>query len=107
MLLFFSGTPLYSWYLRALGAKVGRDVAVFVRQVPVSADLLTIGDGTVIRKDVLIGGYRARDGQIEIDRITFGRDVVVGEAGPDERDVLPRSPGRLAGSATAPTSSTT
>ncbi len=80
MLLFFSGTPLYVWYLRALGAKVGRDVAIFVRQVPVATDLLTIGDGTVIRKDVLISGYRARAGQIQIGRITLGRDVVVGEA---------------------------
>ncbi len=80
MLLFFSGTPLYVWYLRALGAKVGRDVAIFVRQVPVATDLLTIGDGTVIRKDVLISGYRAHAGQIQIGRITLGRDVVVGEA---------------------------
>ena len=80
MLLLFSGTPLYPWYLRALGARVGRDVAIFVRQVPVATDLLTIGDGTVIRKDVLISGYRARDGQIQTGRITLGRDVVVGEA---------------------------
>jgi non-ribosomal peptide synthetase-like protein len=80
MLLLFSGTPLYPWYLRALGAKVGRDVAIFVRQVPVATDLLTIGDATVIRKDVLVSGYRAHDGQIQIGRITLGRDVVVGEA---------------------------
>src|SRR4028118_1979904 len=80
MLLFFSGTPLYVWYLRALGAKVGRDVAIFVRQVPVATDLLTIGDGTVIRKDVLISGYRAHAGQIQTGRITLGRDVIVGEA---------------------------
>jgi non-ribosomal peptide synthetase-like protein len=80
MLLLFSGTPLYLLYLRALGAKVGRGVAVFVRQVPACTDLLTIGDGTVIRKDVLISGYRAHDGMIQIGRITLGRNVVVGEA---------------------------
>jgi non-ribosomal peptide synthetase-like protein len=80
MLLLFSGTPLLPLYLRALGAKVGRDVAIFVRQVPVCTDLLTIGEGTVIRKDVLISGYRAHDGLIQVGRITFGRDVVVGEA---------------------------
>ncbi len=80
MLLLFSGTPLYPLYLRALGAHVGRDVAIFVRQVPVATDLLTIGDGTVLRKDALISGYRAHDGLIQLGSITFGRDVVVGEA---------------------------
>src|SRR4028118_141693 len=45
MLLFFSGTPLYVWYLRALGAKVGRDVAIFVRQVPVATGPLASGAG--------------------------------------------------------------
>jgi non-ribosomal peptide synthetase-like protein len=79
MLLLFNGTPLYPFYLRALGAKVGRDVAVFTK-VPVCTDLLTIGDGTVIRKDVLLSGYRAHDGLIQTGRITLGKDVVVGEA---------------------------
>jgi non-ribosomal peptide synthetase-like protein len=80
MLLLFSGTPLYPLYLRALGAKVGRDVAILIRQVPVATDLLTIGDATVIRKDALISGYRAHSGLIETGRITLGRDVIVGEA---------------------------
>ncbi|WP_448619633.1 Pls/PosA family non-ribosomal peptide synthetase [Geodermatophilus sp. URMC 65] len=79
MLLLFTGTPLYPWYLRALGAKVGRDVAIFTK-VPVCTDLLTIGDGTVIRKDAQLSGYRAHDGLIQTGRVTFGRDVVVGEA---------------------------
>ncbi|TFV60143.1 peptide synthetase [Geodermatophilus sp. DF01-2] len=80
LVLFFNGTPLYAWYLRTLGATVGRDVAVFVGQVPVATDLLTIGDGTVIRKDAVVSGYRAHDGLIELGPVTLGRDVVVGEA---------------------------
>jgi len=40
-----AGSPLYAVYLRALGAKVGRGAAVFSHQVPVCADLLTIGAG--------------------------------------------------------------
>jgi non-ribosomal peptide synthetase-like protein len=79
MLLLFTGTPLYPLYLRALGAKVGRDVAIFTK-VPVCTDLLTIGDGTVIRKDVQLSGYRAHNGLIQTGRLTFGKDVVVGEA---------------------------
>ena len=49
--LLFAGSPLYVLYLRALGAKVGRGVVIFSRHVPVCTDLLTIGAGTVIRKD--------------------------------------------------------
>ena len=36
------------WYLRALGAKVGRGTVIFSRHVPVCTDLLTIGPDTVI-----------------------------------------------------------
>ena len=52
----------YVLYLRALGARIGRGVAIFSHSVPVCTDLLTIGAGTVIRKDALISGYRAHAG---------------------------------------------
>ncbi|MFJ8298161.1 Pls/PosA family non-ribosomal peptide synthetase [Streptomyces sp. NPDC094447] len=74
------GTPLYSLYLRALGAHVGRGVTVLSRSVPVCTDLLSIGDHTVVRKDALISCYRARDAMIETGPVTLGRDVVVSEA---------------------------
>src|SRR6266403_1640099 len=54
----FIGTPLYSFYLRALGAKIGPDAVIFSRRVPVCTDLLTIGAGTVIRKEAIFNGYR-------------------------------------------------
>ena len=66
-------------YLRALGAKVGRDVAIFSRNVPVCTDLLTIGDGTVIRKESFVSCYRAHDGVIQTGPVTLGADVFVGE----------------------------
>ncbi|MCE3555849.1 peptide synthetase, partial [Pseudonocardia sp. RS11V-5] len=77
--LFVVGSPLYALYLRALGAKVGKDVAIFTRQLPVATDLLTIGSGTVIRKDAFLLGYRAHAGTIQTGRVTLGRDVVVGD----------------------------
>jgi non-ribosomal peptide synthetase-like protein len=80
LILMFNGTPLYPLYLRALGAKVGRGTAIFTKTVPVATDLLTIGAGTVIRKDTLINGYHAHDGMIRTGPITLGRDVVIGEA---------------------------
>ncbi|GFH39296.1 Pls/PosA family non-ribosomal peptide synthetase [Streptomyces pacificus] len=75
----FVGTPLYVLYLRALGAKIGRNVSVFARSVPVCTDLLTIGEGTVIRKDALFACYRASDGAIETGPVTLGREVTVSE----------------------------
>ena len=59
-MVLFVGSPLYMLYLRALGAKIGRGRRRPLRATcPVCTDLLTIGDGTVIRKDSSFTGYRA------------------------------------------------
>lgn len=79
-LVLFVGSPLYMLYLKALGAKVGRGVAIFSRNVPVCTDLLTIGDGTVIRKDSYFSCYRAHAGVIQTGAVTLGKNVFVGEA---------------------------
>lgn len=73
------GSPLYTWYLRALGAKIGRGTVIFTRHVPVCADLLTIGPDTVIRKDTFLNCYRAYGGWIQTGRVTIGRNVFIGE----------------------------
>jgi non-ribosomal peptide synthetase-like protein len=75
----FVGSPLYGLYLRALGAKVGPGVVIFSRHIPVCTDLLTIGAGTVIRRESSFLCYRALAGRIEIGPVTLGRDVFVGE----------------------------
>jgi non-ribosomal peptide synthetase-like protein len=75
----FVGSPVYGLYLRALGAKVGTGVVILSRRIPVCTDLLTIGAGTVIRREVSFLGYRAQAGRIEIGSVVLGRDVFVGE----------------------------
>lgn len=79
MAVLFAGSPLFVLYLKALGAKVGRDVVILSRHVPVCTDLLTIDDGTVVRKDSFFACYRARSGWIQTGPVTLGRDVFVGE----------------------------
>jgi non-ribosomal peptide synthetase-like protein len=74
-----SSSPLYVLYLRALGAKIGPSVAIFSRHVPVCTDLLTIGDGTVIRKDSFFTCYRAHAGLIQTGAVTLGKNAFVGE----------------------------
>jgi non-ribosomal peptide synthetase-like protein len=78
-LVLFVGTPIYPLYLRALGARIGRDVAIFANFVPICTDLLTIGSGSTIRQKVYANCYRARDGVIEIGPVTIGRDCYIGE----------------------------
>jgi len=73
------GSPLYVFYLRALGAKIGRGAAIFSRNVPVCTDLLVIGAGTVIRKESFFLGYRAYSGLIQTGAVSLGRDAFVGE----------------------------
>ena len=75
----FVGSPLYALYLRALGAKIGRGAVVLSRNVPVCTDLLSIGDGAVIRKDSFFNGYRAHNGVIQTGAVSFGKDALVGE----------------------------
>ncbi|WP_055494688.1 Pls/PosA family non-ribosomal peptide synthetase [Streptomyces sp. TP-A0356] len=78
-MIFLVGNPLYVLYLRALGARIGKGVTILSRSVPVCPDLLTIGAGTVIRKDSHFLCYRAHAGRIQTGRITLGRDVYIGE----------------------------
>jgi non-ribosomal peptide synthetase-like protein len=78
-MLMFRGSPLYSLYLRALGAKIGPRVVVLSRFVPVCTDLITIGADTVICKDVYFLGYRAEAGWITTGAINLGRRVHIGE----------------------------
>jgi non-ribosomal peptide synthetase-like protein len=78
-LVLLAGSPIYNFYLRALGAKIGRNVVIFSAQPPVCADLLTIGDNTVICKDSFFSCYNARNGLIQTGPVTIGKDAFVGE----------------------------
>ncbi|MFC5719459.1 Pls/PosA family non-ribosomal peptide synthetase [Streptomyces gamaensis] len=78
-MVLFVGNPIYVLYLRALGARIGRRVTILSRHVPVCTDLLTIGDGTVIRKESFFPCYHAQAGRIRTGPVTLGREVFVGE----------------------------
>ncbi|MEU4097090.1 Pls/PosA family non-ribosomal peptide synthetase [Streptomyces sp. NPDC026673] len=78
-LVLFAGTPLYTLYLRALGARIGRGAVILSTRVPVAADLLTVGERAVVRKDVSLSCYRARAGVIETGPVAVGARARVGE----------------------------
>ena len=78
-MVMFVGSPLHNIYLRALGARIGPGAVVLARNIPVCTDLLTIGAGTVVRKDSFINCYRAQAGRIQTGTVSFGANAVIGE----------------------------
>ncbi|MFD0308916.1 Pls/PosA family non-ribosomal peptide synthetase [Streptomyces sp. NPDC127119] len=78
-MVLFAGNPLHVLYLRALGARIGRNVTILSHALPVCTDLFTVGANTVIRKDSHFLCYQAHAGRIRTGRVTLGQDVFVGE----------------------------
>ncbi|AZN36745.1 Pls/PosA family non-ribosomal peptide synthetase [Iodobacter ciconiae] len=76
-LYFLTGSPLQSLYLRALGAKIGKNVALSAISVRVY-DLLSIGDGASIGASVNFENFRVQGDHWEVGPITVGKDAYIG-----------------------------
>ena len=77
----FTGTPIYNVYLAPDGrAGSAATSSSSCRHGPVCADLLTIGDNTILRKDSIVLGYRAQSNFIHIGPVEIGSNAFVGEA---------------------------
>ncbi|WP_236795445.1 Pls/PosA family non-ribosomal peptide synthetase [Amycolatopsis sp. GM8] len=74
-----AGTPVYVWYLRLLGARIGRGATVLSRIMPIVTDLVSIGDGALVRRDVTFPGYRAEPGKLRLGTVSIGEKAFVGE----------------------------
>jgi non-ribosomal peptide synthetase-like protein len=79
-LALFVGTPVYSLYLRLLGADIGRGTVIATKLLPVCTDLISIGDNSIVRRDAIILGYKAQANRIYTGPITIGANAFVGEA---------------------------
>jgi non-ribosomal peptide synthetase-like protein len=74
---YFTGTSILNGFLRALGAKIGKDV--YINTSAISAfDLLTVGDHASICTDTHLRGYTIADGYLYIGTIDIGEDCFVG-----------------------------
>jgi len=78
-LVLFRGQPVYNWYLRLLGARIGRGASINARFPPACPDLLEVGAGAVLAKDCMAQTYRAERGEIATGRVGIGRNAYVGE----------------------------
>lgn len=73
----FRATPLWTWYLRLNGARLGR--GVFVNSLSVSDhNLLEFGDRVVIGDGAHLSGHTVEQGYVKTSRVRLGDDVMVG-----------------------------
>ncbi len=73
------GTPAYNIFLRALGAEVGKGSLIYTLP-PTCADLISVGEDVVIRRDCLFSGYTARNGFIHTGHVSVGSRSYISEA---------------------------
>ncbi len=74
---FLAGTPFLNWYLRLMGAKVGKNCIIASSQCYIF-DLLSIGSNTSICAESQLLGYRVEDGLLNIGSVSIGDDCFVG-----------------------------
>ncbi len=95
----FTGTPLYNMWLRLLGARIGRH-AVIMSKAPVTTDLYSVGNGSIIRENTVTLGYRARNNVLETGSISIGSDAYVGTGSHLDIETAIEDGGQLAHSST-------
>lgn len=71
-----SGSSLNAVYLRALGAKVGRDTVIGALSIR-APDLLSIGSGVSVGSSVNLENARVAGGELILGNISIGREAVV------------------------------
>ncbi|MEP1206172.1 MAG: Pls/PosA family non-ribosomal peptide synthetase [Rhizobiaceae bacterium] len=75
----FAGSPLYNVYLRMLGAKIGRGARIFAPP-PVCADLVSIGENSVVRQTAMLTGFTVHRGIVRMGNVEIGDNSFIGEA---------------------------
>jgi len=73
----FRATPVWSWYLRWNGARLGR--RVYVNSLAVTDhNLLEFGDGVVIGEGVHLSGHTVEAGCVRTGEVRLGPEVTIG-----------------------------
>jgi thioester reductase-like protein len=71
------GSPWAGWYLRALGATIGKDV--YLDGLPlVETDLLTLGDGVIVNRGAKINVHNVENGTVECHEVDIAPEVTLG-----------------------------
>ena len=75
----FAGTPIYSLFLTALGARVGRHAMVHALAVPVAAHRFSVGAHAVVNASATMQGYVTVGNRLHFGDIRLGNHAFVGE----------------------------
>lgn len=73
------GTPLFVWYLRLRGAKVGLRTTI-LSQWLYDLDHVSIGERAIICHDATITPHDTQPRQIKVGRVIVGRRAVIGSS---------------------------
>ena len=73
----FSGTPLMAFYLRLMGAKIGKDCFIGTQHIK-TFDLFKAGDEANIGHDAQLLGYIVEDGYLILGAIEVGSRCYIG-----------------------------
>lgn len=95
-LYMLGGSTLYVWWLRALGAKVGKDVNIGSITIR-SHDLLSIGDGVSIGNAVNLENARVEHGELILGQITLADEACIDSYAVLEGNTVIGSYGHLEG----------
>ena len=71
------GTPLLPWYLRLLGARIGRSVYIATTGF-LEWDLVDIGDRTVLNQECILQTHLFEDRVLKGSRLCIGADCEIG-----------------------------
>jgi non-ribosomal peptide synthetase-like protein len=72
-----SGTPAMTWWMRALGAKIGHGVWLESYWLP-EADLVTLGDGSTVNRGTVLQTHLFHDRVMSIDTVTLEAGSTLG-----------------------------
>ncbi|TDG01209.1 MULTISPECIES: Pls/PosA family non-ribosomal peptide synthetase [Arthrobacter] len=81
-----SGTPALVWWLRALGAKIGRGTWCESYWLP-EADLVTLGESSTVNRGCVVQTHLFHDRVMSIDTVVLGDGATMGPHGV----ILPRA----------------
>ncbi len=74
---FFRSSPLWTWYMKLNGARIGR--GVYINSLSISDhNMLEFGDGVVIGENVHLSGHTVEGGVVKTGHVWLGRGVTVG-----------------------------
>lgn len=74
---FFRSSPIWTWYLKLNGARIGS--GVYINSLSISDhNMLDFDDGVVIGENVHLSGHTVERGVVKTGRVRLGRGVTVG-----------------------------